>query len=151
MAFNASSEMQAARSHQRWAKVGSREPMRKSKQIGKHPKFTPEQQVAFLEQAQQIYKLIEALAASAGITPTRLPDINRVTRRSGSHSQLPTVVPEVNTPLFIRAKVRMAQERGKDLPEATGARSKDSTSPQWKKRSKRRATKCIASSDSRIS
>jgi hypothetical protein len=116
MAFNTSSEMQAARSHQRWAKHAERDAPVVHGAKGPKPKLSVADQAAFIEQAHQIYKLIEALAASAGITPTRLPDINRVTRRRGPHNQLPAVVPEVNTPLFIRAKARMAKERSKDLP-----------------------------------
>jgi hypothetical protein len=111
------SAVQRARAEERWRHTppGNAQP-RNSKRVAKAAKVSVAQQAAFIEQARQIHKLIEALASSVGITPTRLPDINRVTRRRGPHNHLPTVVPEVNTPLFIRAKARMAQERGKDLP-----------------------------------
>ena len=111
------SAVQRARAEKRWRHTPPGNPQpRNSKRVAKAAKVSAAPQAAFLEQARQIYKLIEALAASAGITPTRLPDINRVTRGRGPASQLPMVVPEVNTPLFIRAKARMSQERGKDLP-----------------------------------
>ena len=117
MAFNASSEMQAARSHQRWAKPNVRAATG-TRQARVQNKLSAAQVTAISAVFAKGIKQIQQELVSQGLSPTQLPVLSRVKRSNKSGAVLPApIVPEVTAPLFARAKARMAQERGDDLPD----------------------------------
>ena len=107
------SEVNRARVNERWRRAraagtpipsGTRQAGRKAK-----ADLTPEQQLA-------IWEKLCAQAKEAGILPApRLPDVHRVKHSAGG--QVAPVTPELNAPLFVRAKAWMERKRGKELPE----------------------------------
>jgi hypothetical protein len=107
------SEIGRARVNERWRRAraagtpippGTRQASRKRK-----AELTPEQQFA-------VWEKLCAQAQEAGILPApRLPDVHRV--KHSATGQVAAVTPELSAPLFVRAKARMAQERGQDLPD----------------------------------
>jgi hypothetical protein len=107
------SEIQRARVNERWRKEGAR-----STPIPRQAKLKGTSKLTADEKLEAWKNQVVPLLTKLGILPApQLPDINRVTRRRGPINHLPAPVPEVTVPLFARAKARMSQERGKDLPD----------------------------------
>ena len=102
-------DMQTARIKARWRKEGARtsQQPRQARRKGK-AELTPEQQF-------EVWKKLQSQAVEAGIIAPRLPDIHRVKR--STTAQASAVTPELNAPLFVRAKAWMERKRGKELPE----------------------------------
>ena len=108
--------MQAARSHQRWAKPNARAATG-TRRAKVQNKLTSAQVAEIAQVFADGIKQIQAQLVAQGLSPTQLPVLSRVKRSNKSGAVLPApIVPEVTAPLFARAK-RMAQECGDDLPD----------------------------------
>jgi hypothetical protein len=138
------SEIQSARNRARWRKPGARsspQPRRTKVQN----KISATDVAAIAEAFDRGVKLIQEQLAAVGLGPTQLPTLGRIhrSRKSEVGVAVPAIVPEVNAPLFVRAKARMGQERGNDLPTGYWGANNASISLRWKRRSKGPRMKCI--------